>query len=67
MQVAAVTHKEDAEALSAALQQKNYPVFVASDLPDKLYHVQVGPFADRKDAMAMRDRLSGEGYNPIVK
>jgi DedD protein len=29
--------------------------------------VQVGPFSDRKDAEAMRTRLSGDGYNAIVK
>jgi DedD protein len=67
VQVAAVTHREDADALSAALKQKSYPVFVVSDAPDRLFHVQVGPFSDRKDAQAMRDRLSAEGYNPIVK
>ena len=67
VQVAAVTHREDAEALTAALKQKGYPVFIVSDAPDKLFHVQVGPFSDRKDATAMRDRLSAEGYNPIVK
>jgi DedD protein len=67
VQVAAVTHREDAEALSAALRQKSYPVFIVNDAPDKLFHVQVGPFSDRKDAQAMRDRLSAEGYNPIVK
>jgi DedD protein len=32
-----------------------------------LFHVQVGPFTDRKDAEAMRTRLSGDGYNAIVK
>jgi DedD protein len=66
VQVAAVTRKEDAEALMGALKQKSYPVFVVAD-PDKLFHVQVGPFVDKKDAQAMRDKLSGDGYNPILK
>jgi DedD protein len=66
VQVAAVTRKEDAEALMGALKQKSYPVFVVAD-PDKLFHVQVGPFADKKDAQTMRDKLSGDGYNPIMK
>ena len=68
VQVAAVTKKEDAEALAGALRKKNYPVFLASNTPnDALFHVQVGPFTDIKDAEAMRNKLSGDGYNPIVK
>jgi DedD protein len=34
---------------------------------DKLFRIQVGPFPDIKDAEAMRTRLIGDGYNPIVK
>ena len=34
---------------------------------DKLLHVQVGPFTNRKDAEAMRQRLLNDGYNAIVK
>jgi DedD protein len=68
VQVAAVTKQEDAQALVTALKRKNYPVFV---LPissvDSLYHVQVGPFAELKDAEAMRSKLAGDGYNAIVK
>ena len=68
VQVAAVTKKEDAEALAAALRKKNYPVFLASNgSNDALFHVQLGPFSDLKDAEAMRSRLAGDGYNPIVK
>jgi hypothetical protein len=29
--------------------------------------VQVGPFADIKDAEGMRSRLINDGYNPILK
>jgi len=68
VQVAAVSKKEDAEALAAALRKKNYPVFLAGNAPsDALVHVQVGPFSDFKEADAMRVRLAGEGYSPIVK
>jgi cell division septation protein DedD len=68
VQVAAVSKKEDAEALVSALRKKNYPVFLASNTPgDSLLRVQVGPFNDIKEAEAMRSRLSGEGYSPIVK
>ena len=68
VQVAAVTKQEDAQALVSALQKKNYPVFISSDTgSDNLYHVQVGPFAELKDAEAMKSKLAGDGYNAIVK
>jgi cell division septation protein DedD len=40
---------------------------VRSEPTDKLFHVQVGPFATRDDAMAMRAKLINDGYNAILK
>ncbi len=68
LQVAAVSRQEDAEALVEALKKKQYPAFTANNpSTDKFYHVQVGPYAEWKDAEAMRARLVSDGYNPIVK
>jgi DedD protein len=68
VQVAAVTKQEDADSLVDALKKKQYPAFVAAQATaDKFFRVQVGPFADIKDAEAMRTRLIGDGYSPIVK
>jgi DedD protein len=68
VQVAAVSKQDDAEALVDALKKKQYPAFVASGATtDKLFRVQVGPFADIKEAEAMRSRLINDGYNPILK
>jgi len=68
VQVAAVSREEDAQALVEALKKKQYPAFIASNpSTDKFHHVQVGPYAEWKDAEAMRARLVGDGYNPIVK
>ena len=68
VQVAAVSKKEDAEALVSALRKKQYPVFVANNVPNSpLYHVQVGPFAQQKEAEAMRSKLASDGYNAILK
>ena len=69
VQIAAVTREEDAAALAGALRKKNYSVFVVNNpaVRDKFYHVQVGPFATMQDAEAMKVKLTGEGYNPIVK
>jgi cell division septation protein DedD len=68
VQVAAVSKQDDAEALVDALKKKQYPAFVASGSgTDKLFRVQLGPFADIKDAEAQRTRLISDGYNPILK
>jgi len=68
VQVAAVSKQEDGDALVDALKKKQYPAFIAVPIPaDKLYHVQVGPFSDSKDAEAMRARLIADGYSPILK
>jgi DedD protein len=67
VQIAAVTKKDDAEALVGALRKKNYPVFISADANDHLYHVQVGPYTDHKDATTVKDKLAGDGYNAIVK
>ena len=68
VQVAAVTKQEDADSLVDALKKKQYPAFVAAQVAmDKLFHVQVGPFSDIKDAEAMRSKLILDGYNPILK
>ncbi len=68
VQVAAVSRQEDAESLVEALKKKQYPAFATNNSSaDKFYHIQVGPYAEWKDAEAMRARLIGDGYNPIVK
>jgi cell division septation protein DedD len=67
VQIAAVSRQGDADALVKALRKKEYPVFVAANAPDKLFHVQVGPFIDPKEADAMKARLMADGYKPIVK
>jgi cell division septation protein DedD len=67
VQVAAVSKQEDADALVDALKKKQYPAFTASGTADKLFHVQVGPYGEIKDAEGMRAKLIADGYNPILK
>jgi len=67
VQVAAVSKQEDAEALVDALKKKQYPAFASNGSSDKLIHIQVGPYGDVKEAEAMRTKLTGDGYNPILK
>ena len=67
VQIAAVSHKEDADVLLSALKRRGYTVFTRPSDSDKLIHVQVGPFANKKDAEVMRQKLLGDGYNAILK
>jgi cell division septation protein DedD len=67
VQVAAVSHQEDADMLMNALKKHGYNVTIRQEPQDRLLHVQVGPFANKKDAEAMRQRLLADGYNAIVK
>jgi cell division septation protein DedD len=66
VQIAAVRNQDDAKLLSETLQKQQYPVIIAQP-GDKLFHVQVGPYADIKEAEAIRARLISAGYNAFVK
>ena len=68
VQVAAVSKQEDAQALVDALKKKEYPAFIAPQAnTDKLFRIQLGPFAEVREAEALRTRLIGDGYSPILK
>ncbi len=67
VQIAAVSHQEDANVLLSALKRRGYSVFTRPNPGDKLIHVQVGPYSGKKDAEVMRQRLLGDGYNAILK
>jgi len=67
VQIAAVTKQEDAEALVESLKGRQYQAFITDPSGDHLFHVRLGPFADVKEAEAMRNRLVNDGYNPILK
>lgn len=67
VQVAAVSHQEDAELLVSALRAKGYPVSAHTVPQDKFFHIQVGPFPSLQDANAAKQRLLADGYQPIIK
>lgn len=67
VQVAAVSSQDVANILLSTLQKKGYAVAVRQEPQDKLLHVQIGPFSDKKDAEAMRQRVLADGFNAIVK
>jgi DedD protein len=67
VQVAAVSSQDVADILLSSLQKKGYTVAVHHEPQDKLLHVQIGPFPDRKEAEAMRQRVLADGFNAMVK
>jgi len=69
VQIAAVSHEEDAAALAGALRKKSYAASVVNSPngKDKFFHVVLGPYASLQDAEAMKAKLQGEGYSPIIK
>ena len=67
VQVAAVSSQEIADIEVAALKKDGYPVVIRHEPQDKLLHVQIGPFTDRKGAEAMRQKVLADGFNAIVK
>jgi len=67
VQIAAVSHPEDADVLVGALRKRGYSVTVRRQPSDTLLHVEIGPFATRNDANFMRQKLLNDGYNAIVQ
>ncbi|MGA8528642.1 MAG: SPOR domain-containing protein [Acidobacteriaceae bacterium] len=67
VQVAAISVAQDADILVQALQKRGYTAVIRNEPQDKLLHVQLGPFASRVEANAMRSKLLADGYNAVVK
>lgn len=67
VQIAAVTHPEDAEVLVNALRRRGYAVTARREVNDGLIHVRVGPFSNRNDANQWRQKLLNDGYNAILQ
>jgi DedD protein len=66
VQVAAMSHQEDADVVAADLKRRGYTVAIRHEPQDKLFHVQVGSFANKKEADSMRQRLQTDGYNNAI-
>jgi DedD protein len=66
VQVAAMSHQEDADVVAVDLKRRGYTVAIRHEPQDKLFHVQIGPFSSRKEADAMRQHLQADGYNNAI-
>lgn len=67
VQIAALSHQEDADVLVAALRRRGYVVTTHRDAGDGLIHVRLGPFASLEEASKWRSKLLNDGYNAIVE
>lgn len=67
VQIAIFPHQEDADVLVSALRKRGYAVIVHRDAADNQFHVRTGPFSNRNEANAMRQKLLNDGYNAIVQ
>jgi len=66
VQVAAMSHQEDADVVAQDLKRRGYAVAIRRVPQDKLFHVQIGPFSNKKESDAMRQRLQADGYNNAI-
>jgi DedD protein len=66
VQIAAMSHQEDADVVALDLKRRGYNVSIRHEPQDKLFHVQIGPFFNRKEADTMRQRLQTDGYNNAI-
>lgn len=67
VQIAAVSHQEDADVLSAALRKHGYAVVEKREGGDGLIHVRIGPFNSREEADHWRQKLLDDGYNAMIQ
>jgi pilus assembly protein CpaC len=67
IEVMTVSHESDAEAIVAALNRRGYNVAVSRDTQNSLLHLNLGPFANIKDAETMQRRLLLDGYDATIK
>ena len=67
VQIAAVSHQEDADVLVGALRKRGYAVSARRDPADSLIHVRVGPFNNHDEAERWRLKLLNDGYNAMIQ
>jgi len=67
LQVAAMKHEDNADALAKTLQEKNFPAFVFKRGANPFYRVAVGAYSDPDSAHRVKDELKAQGFESILK
>jgi sporulation related protein len=67
LQVAAMMHEDNAEALAETLRQTNFPAFVFKRSADPFYRVAIGVYGDADSAVRVKDELERQGFKAILR
>ena len=67
LQVAAMKHEDNADALAKTLQKRNFPAFVFKRGTNPFYRVAVGAYGDPDSAVRVKDQLKAQGFQAILK
>lgn len=67
LQVAAMKHEDNADALAKTLQKRNFPAFVFKRGANSFYRVAVGAYSDSGSADRVKDELKAQGFKSILK
>jgi cell division septation protein DedD len=65
LQVGAMAHEENADALAESLRQRNFPVIVSRSGTSRLYRVVVGPYNDVDSSLRVKEQLSKQGFDVL--
>jgi hypothetical protein len=65
LQVGAMTHKVNADALTELLRKKNFPAFVSQRGSDRFYRVVVGPYHDANSTSKVKEELRKQDLDAI--
>jgi hypothetical protein len=67
VQVAAMKHEENADALAETLHQRDFPAFVFRRGADPFYRVAVGGYSDASSAAIIKEGLERQGFKAILR
>jgi cell division septation protein DedD len=65
LQVGAMKHEENADALVASLRKKNFPAFSYQRGANDFYRVVVGPYPDADSASKVKEELRKQDFDAI--
>jgi hypothetical protein len=67
LQVGAMRHEANADALAQDLQRKNFPAFVFRRGTDRFYRVAVGPYSEVDSPARVKDDLKKNGLKSFLR
>jgi hypothetical protein len=67
LQVAAMKHEDNAEALAETLRHSNFPASVVKRGADPFYRVAIGVYGDADSTVRVKDELERQGFKAILR